>query len=208
MLRWRNCEESGWIKIQLHLDGKISMTSSAGNGFLSRSMCDIIYLTRYFCYSKPIRSQSTVMLTVDLTFLAVPSVNADESQSVTIIAAYLATFCVIGSLVVSILLAGQNRKYGNVSADTAVWDTSTVDCARTNNPCAGRIPYQNDKFNFRWESPRNLTRSSVRTAYVGVSTLRSVIPADTQTNLEPGWYSFSSHFPPWCFNLPPSYFEE
>ncbi|KAG1893726.1 uncharacterized protein F5891DRAFT_1065336 [Suillus fuscotomentosus] len=63
---------------------------------------------------------STVMLTVDLTFLAVPSVNADESQSVTIIAAYLATFCVIGSLVVSILLAGQNRKYGNVSADTAV----------------------------------------------------------------------------------------
>ncbi|KAG1790389.1 uncharacterized protein HD556DRAFT_1391458 [Suillus plorans] len=63
---------------------------------------------------------STVMLTVDLTFLTVPSVNADKSQSVAIIAAYLSTFCVIGSLVVSILLAGQNRKYGNVSADTAV----------------------------------------------------------------------------------------
>ncbi|KAG2124035.1 hypothetical protein DEU56DRAFT_828313, partial [Suillus clintonianus] len=63
---------------------------------------------------------STVMLTVDLSFLTVPSVNAQTSQSVAIIAAYLSTFCVVGSLVVSILLAGQNRKYGNVSANNAV----------------------------------------------------------------------------------------
>ncbi|KAG1750566.1 uncharacterized protein EDB91DRAFT_697109 [Suillus paluster] len=63
---------------------------------------------------------STVMLTVDLSFLSVPSVNAQTSQSVAIIAAYLSTFCVVGSLVVSILLAGQIRKYGNVSANSAV----------------------------------------------------------------------------------------
>ncbi|KAG1737992.1 hypothetical protein EDB19DRAFT_1877527 [Suillus lakei] len=63
---------------------------------------------------------STVMLTVDLSFLTVPSVNAQTSQSVAIIAAYLSTFCVVGSLVVSILLAGQNRKYGSVSANNAV----------------------------------------------------------------------------------------
>lgn len=63
---------------------------------------------------------STVMLTVDLSFLTVPSVNAQTSQSVAIIAAYLSTFSVVGSLVVSILLAGQNRKYGSVSANNAV----------------------------------------------------------------------------------------
>ncbi|KAG2047819.1 hypothetical protein BDR06DRAFT_1013553 [Suillus hirtellus] len=63
---------------------------------------------------------STVMLTVDLSFLSVPSVNAQTSHSVAIITAYLSTFCVVGSLVVSILLAGQNRKYGNVSANNAV----------------------------------------------------------------------------------------
>ncbi|KAJ8582941.1 hypothetical protein M405DRAFT_829752 [Rhizopogon salebrosus TDB-379] len=63
---------------------------------------------------------STVMLTVDLSFLTVPSVNAQTSQSAAIIVAYLSTFCVVGSLIVSILLAGQNRKYGNVSANSAV----------------------------------------------------------------------------------------
>ncbi|KAG2094834.1 uncharacterized protein F5147DRAFT_642204 [Suillus discolor] len=63
---------------------------------------------------------STVMLTVDLSFLSVPSVNAQTSHSVAIITAYLSTFCVVGSLVVSISLAGQNRKYGNVSANNAV----------------------------------------------------------------------------------------
>jgi hypothetical protein len=83
-------------------------------------MCDAIYLTHYICCSKLTRLQSTVMLTVDLSFLTVPSVNAQTSQSVAIIAAYLSTFSVVGSLVVSILLAGQNRKYGSVSANNAV----------------------------------------------------------------------------------------
>ena len=60
------------------------------------------------------------MLTVDLTFLTLPSVNVQTSHSAAIITAYLSTFCVVGSLVVSILLAGQNRKYGSVSANSAV----------------------------------------------------------------------------------------
>ncbi|KAG2751243.1 hypothetical protein P692DRAFT_20774981 [Suillus brevipes Sb2] len=63
---------------------------------------------------------STVMLAVDVSFLAVPSVGILNSGSVTITSTYLSIFCIVGSLVVSLFLTRQNRLYGQESADTAV----------------------------------------------------------------------------------------
>ncbi|KAG2128967.1 hypothetical protein DEU56DRAFT_915289 [Suillus clintonianus] len=63
---------------------------------------------------------STVMLAVDVSFLAVPSVNLQNAGSVTVISTYISLFCVVGSLVVSFFLTRQNRVYGQESADTAV----------------------------------------------------------------------------------------
>lgn len=63
---------------------------------------------------------STVMVAVDVSFLAVPSVSIQNSGSVTIISTYLSIFCIVGSLVVSLFLTRQNRLYGQESADTAV----------------------------------------------------------------------------------------
>lgn len=64
--------------------------------------------------------QSTVMVAVDVSFLAVPSVSIQDSGSVPIISTYLSIFCIVGSLVVSLFLTRQNRLYGQESADTAV----------------------------------------------------------------------------------------
>ena len=44
------------------------------------------------------------MLAVDISFLAVPTV---QNQTAAIIAAYLSTLCAMGSLMVSLVLAGQ-----------------------------------------------------------------------------------------------------
>jgi hypothetical protein len=63
---------------------------------------------------------STVMVAVDVSFLAVPSVSILGSDSVTIISTYLSIFCIVGSLVVSLFLTRQSRMYGQESADTAV----------------------------------------------------------------------------------------
>ncbi|KAG1893442.1 uncharacterized protein F5891DRAFT_1066667 [Suillus fuscotomentosus] len=63
---------------------------------------------------------STVMIAVDVSFLAVPSVSNQNSGSVPIISTYLSIFCIVGSLVVSLFLTRQNRLYGQESADTAV----------------------------------------------------------------------------------------
>ncbi|KAG2361740.1 hypothetical protein BDR07DRAFT_1408763 [Suillus spraguei] len=63
---------------------------------------------------------STVMVAVDVSFLAVPSVSLRNSGSVTIISTYLSIFCIVGSLVVSLFLSRQSRMYGQESADTAV----------------------------------------------------------------------------------------
>lgn len=63
---------------------------------------------------------STVMMAVNVSFLAVPSVSIQNSGSVTIISTYLSIFCIVGSLVVSLFLTRQNRIYGQESADTAV----------------------------------------------------------------------------------------
>ncbi|KAG0708036.1 hypothetical protein DFH29DRAFT_994663 [Suillus ampliporus] len=52
---------------------------------------------------------STVMLAVDVSFLAVPGVDdpSIQSKSATTIAIYLSTLCAMGSLVISLVLAGQ-----------------------------------------------------------------------------------------------------
>ncbi|KAG2128972.1 hypothetical protein DEU56DRAFT_915294 [Suillus clintonianus] len=63
---------------------------------------------------------STVMVAVDVSFLAVPSVSLQSPGSVTIISTYLSIVCIVGSLVVSLFLTRQNRLYGQESADTAV----------------------------------------------------------------------------------------
>jgi hypothetical protein len=57
------------------------------------------------------------MVAVDISFLAVPSVNIQDSGSVTIISTYISIFCIVGSLVVSLFLT---RLYGLESADTVV----------------------------------------------------------------------------------------
>ncbi|KAJ8598063.1 hypothetical protein M405DRAFT_855331 [Rhizopogon salebrosus TDB-379] len=62
---------------------------------------------------------STVMLAVDISFLAVPNVNIGQSQSIGVIATYLSIIFITGSLIVSLLLARQNQKYGFESADKA-----------------------------------------------------------------------------------------
>ncbi|KAG1734998.1 hypothetical protein EDB19DRAFT_1638662 [Suillus lakei] len=63
---------------------------------------------------------STVMVAVDVSFLAVPSVNLQNAGSVTVISTYISLFYIVGSLVVSLFLTRQNRTYGQESADTAV----------------------------------------------------------------------------------------
>jgi hypothetical protein len=62
---------------------------------------------------------STVMLAVDVSFLAVPNVNIGPSHSIGIIATYLSIIFITGSLVASVLLARQNQRYGFESADKA-----------------------------------------------------------------------------------------
>ncbi|KAG2344644.1 hypothetical protein BDR05DRAFT_961554 [Suillus weaverae] len=62
---------------------------------------------------------STVMLAVDVSFLAVPNVNISQSQSIGIIATYLSIIFITGSLIASVLLARQNQRYGFESADKA-----------------------------------------------------------------------------------------
>ena len=60
--------------------------------------------------------QSTVMLAVDVSFLAVPDVG---SQSVATIAIYMSLLTIVGSLLSSLLLASQKRAQDD-SADSAV----------------------------------------------------------------------------------------
>ncbi|OJA21324.1 hypothetical protein AZE42_03881 [Rhizopogon vesiculosus] len=60
---------------------------------------------------------STVMLAVDISFLAVPIV---QYQTAATLVAYLSTLCAMGSLVVSLVLAGQvNDTRRNKAADVA-----------------------------------------------------------------------------------------
>jgi hypothetical protein len=59
---------------------------------------------------------STVMLAVDISFLAVPSV---QKQPSTILVSYLSTLCAMGSLVVSLILAAQVNDSRRNSAESA-----------------------------------------------------------------------------------------
>ncbi|KAG2131694.1 hypothetical protein DEU56DRAFT_454897 [Suillus clintonianus] len=58
---------------------------------------------------------STVMLAVDISFLAVPSV---QTQTPAILVAYMSTLCALGSLVVSLVLAGQVNDSRRDSAES------------------------------------------------------------------------------------------
>ncbi|KAH7923791.1 hypothetical protein BV22DRAFT_1130364 [Leucogyrophana mollusca] len=65
---------------------------------------------------------STVMLAVDVSFLAVPGVDSAsiEEQSLATVAIYLSTLNAVGSLVVSLILADQSRNQGSESVERAV----------------------------------------------------------------------------------------
>lgn len=60
---------------------------------------------------------STVMLAVDMSLLAVPSIP--PSPSVTVLATQISVICIMGSIVASVFLSLQNRRYGRASADKA-----------------------------------------------------------------------------------------
>ena len=66
--------------------------------------------------------QSTVMLAVDVSFLAVPGIDANsvQSQWASQILAYLSTLCAMGSLIVSLILASQIQIPNRDNADAAV----------------------------------------------------------------------------------------
>jgi hypothetical protein len=71
---------------------------------------------------------STVMLAVDISFLAVPFV---QTQMAAILVSYMSTLCAMGSLVVSLVLAGQvndSRRDSAKSVDVEF-------CARPREPC-------------------------------------------------------------------------
>ncbi|KAG1726655.1 hypothetical protein EDB19DRAFT_1914518 [Suillus lakei] len=60
---------------------------------------------------------STVMLAVDVSFLAVPSIPL--SPSVVVLTTQISVICIMGSIVVSVFLSLQNRRYGCESVDVA-----------------------------------------------------------------------------------------
>jgi hypothetical protein len=62
------------------------------------------------------------MLAVDVSFLAVPGVDDPSIQSkpATTIVIYLSTLCAMGSLVISLVLAGQVTDSRRSSADSVV----------------------------------------------------------------------------------------
>jgi hypothetical protein len=67
-------------------------------------------------------AQSTVMLAVDVSFLAVPGIdsNSVQSQSASQIIAYLSTLCAMGSLVVSLILGSQIPVPNHENGDSPV----------------------------------------------------------------------------------------
>jgi hypothetical protein len=64
------------------------------------------------------------MLAVDISFLAVPSV---QGQTAAILVAYLSTLCAMGSLVVSLVLAGQVNDTRRNNAEGVVSSSSLND---------------------------------------------------------------------------------
>jgi len=60
------------------------------------------------------------MLAVDVSFLAVPNMNIQQSHSVGVIATYVSTIFITGSLIVSLLLARHIQSYDLDSFRAAV----------------------------------------------------------------------------------------
>ena len=65
------------------------------------------------------------MLAVNVSFLAVPNVNIQQSQSLGVISTYLSTIFVTGSLIASLLLARQTQRYAE-SAVGGVYPQTTA----------------------------------------------------------------------------------
>ncbi|KAH7914528.1 hypothetical protein BJ138DRAFT_362852 [Hygrophoropsis aurantiaca] len=89
---------------------------------------------------------STVMLAVDVSFLAVPGVDPGNSQEQTLatIAIYLSTMNAVGSLVISLLLAGQSRTRGRESMENAATFMSRMTKTRLRTESLGimySLPY-------------------------------------------------------------------
>jgi uncharacterized membrane protein YraQ (UPF0718 family) len=89
--------------------------------------------------------QSTVMIAVDVSFLAVPSVNIQNAGSVAVISTYISLFCIVGSLVVSLFLARQNRMYGQESADAAVSKEHCTGDQNIAETISGCIPHASNR---------------------------------------------------------------
>lgn len=69
-------------------------------------------------------TQSTVILAVNISFLAVPSVLVPGSPtSPQAISTYISTMCIVGSLVVSVVLSGQvnDKRRENAQGAVRTW---------------------------------------------------------------------------------------
>jgi len=64
--------------------------------------------------------KSTIMLAVNVSFLAVPNMFIPQSQSVGVIAIYVSTIFITGSLIASIQLTRGAKIYNSESAQDAV----------------------------------------------------------------------------------------
>ncbi|KAH7914536.1 hypothetical protein BJ138DRAFT_999902, partial [Hygrophoropsis aurantiaca] len=89
---------------------------------------------------------STVMLAVDVSFLAVPGVDPGNpvQQTLATIAIYLSTMNAVGSLVISLLLVGQSRKKGRESMENAATFMSRMTKTRLRTESLGimySLPY-------------------------------------------------------------------
>jgi len=78
------------------------------------------------------------MLVVDVTFLAVPNMNIQQSYSVGVISIYVSTIFITGSLIVSLLLARHIQSYGPDSFYAVVCFLSCM------HPCKANLSYQAD----------------------------------------------------------------
>ena len=109
-----------WVDDLINLARWEAFSSKLGdewNGitiYVSRSPDQLAEWMRWQLTFEP--RQSTVMLAVDVSFLAVPDVG---SQSVTTIAIYMSLLTIVGSLLSSLLLASQRRAQDD-SASSAV----------------------------------------------------------------------------------------
>ena len=106
------------------------------------------------------------MLAVDVSFLAVPSVQV---QPAAILVAYLSTFCAMGSLVVSLVLAGQvnDTRRGNAKDVVSIISLSV---AYYLSP-PGLIHVRNVAVYARPREPRPHAQSTICSSDMGVCSM-------------------------------------